>query len=434
MSGARLVLCGRDLFPLGGLPPRQRGAGGVESLSSHIASQAREHNCAPFTLLRDVLIPATDRLSRRWKRVRWTESHLINGYGAVAQGLVESMARLSGLKAVAHMTFVGLDSLCDPVAKHFMHALRPWCPECYMESRKLGIDAWDPLYTYVRTTKVCVRHLRELEFRCACCKLGQRYLSKLPFLDICEHCGADLTHCESKRESSASEIEPALWFARAAMSVIDERTKGRSLNVDDFRENLFQIQKRHFGGKAHRFALSLGLATSSPKNWIDRCSKPTWASLLDLCFRMDIPPHHLGSREASLTDPSYWRSGPPKRLDRPHKRPTKKDLSELRRAIQSRLKKRITIDMPSLEGISRFSKRHGVSPGTLKRHFPNEWILLVAQRRVAERRLAIERAKLRSQRLQSAMNWERKAMRSPTIRNLKKSGKVRVCDVVRARG
>lgn len=236
------------------------------------------------------------------------------------------------------MTLHGLQPLCDPRAKHLMHPTRPWCPECYMEARAREVAAWDALYSYVRTSKVCVWHRRELLLCCTKCGLGQRYLPKFPFLDFCEHCGADLAKQGDEPRPREEDLADAkLWIARAAVDMVDNICRDQSMSADYFVRNVQRLMDEHFRGKEKPFALRLGLAGSSPKNWVKRGSAPTWSSLVDLGYRLDIPPAQLCSPDPALTDPQYWRQLPTASSDKPHVRPSSEVLVRVRSELVKRL-------------------------------------------------------------------------------------------------
>lgn len=435
MTKAWLVNAGPPVRPLGLRQPRQRGAGGIEALSSYIAAQALDHSCSPYTLFSEVLIPAEERLSGRWRRVRWGESQLINGYGDVAAAVSGAVESCTGIARASRMTLVGLDVLCDPRAKHLLHPTRPWCPECYLEARERDVPAWDPLYTYLRTTKICAWHDCDLNLCCRECGKGQRYLPKFPLLDHCEQCGCDLAKQRSgKAECDLQSVDAKRWIARAALDMIDCLSRGHGLTGENFVRNVQALMDAHFAGKKKPFAQRLGLAGSSPKNWLKRGSAPTWASLVDLAYRLDIPPAQLCSHEPSLTDAQYWRQLPSASMDKPHVRPSEQVLARVRAELHDRLELEHAEHILAVEGLPRLAKRLQVSLGVLKRHFPEECAKLVAQRTdmVKAQRSANDVA--RAQRMSDAVAAVAERGMRPTSRNLKQTGHLRVSDLVALSG
>jgi hypothetical protein len=430
MTKARLFTAGALVYPLNTKHPRRRGVGGIESLSSHVAAHALHHDCSPYTLFSTLLIPAQERLTQRWRRVRWGESHLINSYGEVAAAVANAVSVCSGLLNARHMTFLGLEKLCDPLAKHFMHQVRPWCSDCYLEARQHAIPAWDALYTYARTTRVCVWHQKQLQFACSRCKMGQRYLPKFPFLDYCEHCGADLTDQPKHPFPDNDALEVNLWMARAALDLIATLGRDETPSAENFAKNIQGLMDQHFAGMERPFAKKLGLAGSSPKNWLKRGSTPTWSSLVDLGYRLDIPPACLGSAEAALTDPSYWRQRPAMSLDKPHVRPTQQTIEVVKAELATRLAQQDSSSVPAPEGLPRLAKRLQVSLGVLKRHFPEECAKLIAQRKAVLRTRVDTEAKAKTERVAAATAAVVSQHRRTTSRSLKQTGLVKVSDLV----
>jgi hypothetical protein len=426
----RARVFGRPVPLLRDRPPRRRGVGGVEALSSYISAQALDCHCAPFTLFSEVLIPAKKDLRTRWQRVRFGESHLINGYTDIASAVAASVDTCAGINFAREMTFLGLKDLCDPIGKHFMHLTRPWCGACYLEARSHGIPAWDPLYSYVRTSKVCVWHKAPFLFMCAKCNRGQRFLPKFPFLDHCEHCGADLAIQAAQDHPDGQSLDEHLWFAQAALDTIWHMSRGEALTAEHFGNNVLALMNRHFKGKERPFAVRLGIAGSGPKNWTKRGSAPTWASLVDLAHRLEIPPAQLGSAEATLTDPQYWRHRPAAALDQPHLRPAK----ALLRQVRAELRKEPVIiqngRLFTVESLNALARRLNIKVALVKRHFPEETQKSIADRRHLRTLLRMEGIRERDERLHAAAAAVKQHGLPLTERNLKRTGLLKVSDLV----
>ncbi len=220
-----------------------------------------------------------------------------------------------------------------------------------------------------------------------------------------------------------------LWIARAAADMVDNISRGQSISADNFVRNVQCPMDKHFGGKEQPFATRLGLAGSSPKNWLKRRSAPTWSSLVDLGHRLDIPPAQLCSREPALTDPQYWRQLPAASLDKPHVRPSADVLAQVGSELAKRLRPDCSTGALPLEGLPRLAKRLRVSLGVLKRNFPDECAQLIAQR-VESLRVRREAADHeRAQRMSDAVAAVTALGIPPTVRNLKQTGHLKVSDV-----
>lgn len=430
MTRVRILPKSSDIPVLSSLKPRQRGPGSIEALSSHLIALSQHHSCSPYTLLHQVLIPPSQQLNLRWRRVRFNESQLINGYLDVAQFLSETVESCSQGENIKNMTLIGMQSFCDPVGKHVLRRVRPWCPECYREARARDIPAWDPLYTYVNTTTVCVWHQAVLRVECEKCGAAQRFVPRLPFLDLCERCGADMAMQSSSPLKTGRTLNDELWFARAAMHLIETLESGVPLSADNFAKNIQLLINQHFDGNRQQFAKKLGVAGSGPKNWIDRGSHPSWASIADLGFRMEIPPTQLATSDLPMTDPIYWRYADRLVLDAPHIRPAIETLGAAREALNCAIKM-ARADPTSLpDSIEVITQKVGVRRSLLKRHFPEECKALVKLRSSAVQHLALKAAAERSRRLASAVQDIAASGKLPTSRRIKLQKGIKISDVI----
>lgn len=413
------------------LAPRHRGVGGFESLTSYISRLACHHSCSPYNLIHHVLVPESERSNSRWTHVRSGEGHLLNAYGDVAQAMSNSVTAATGIDAL-NLTALSLRKICDPAGKHFMHRWRSWCPTCYLEDRSQGISAWDPLYTYARSTNVCVWHLRPLRTNCDACHKPQRPIPNIPYLDLCEYCRSDLAIQAHPEVPPNVNMKYELWAAASFMSVLDAMDQGVGLSAMSFVQNIVTIRDTHFFGKTRTMSCSLGLAKSSIKNWIERQSRPTWLSFVDLGWRLDMPPAQLSSANLSLTDPTYWRVRDPQVLDSPHRRRSDADLREL----EHRLREMSTGNDLSFSvdgGLTAASRVLCVTPGYLKRQFPELANAIVTAR---DATLKSRSALLKQHRL-SRIELARRTLATeginPTSRNLRKTGLLSVSDLIEAK-
>jgi len=205
---------------------------------------------------------------------------------------------------------------------------------------------------------------------------------------------------------------------------------GRAVTVENFRLNITNLQEKHFDGKAHRFAKRLGLAGSSPKGWLKRGSSPTWASLVDLGFRLDIPPIRLGHPELELTDPSFWHHRPVATLDRPHVRPSQSKLIDIGATLLGRL--RASDPEVSLEGLPKLAKTLEISLGVLKRHFPTECQALIEKRKAIVKAKGDVRRVAQGRRIAAATAAVLSKELPVTTRNLRLTGLMTVADLTKS--
>lgn len=430
MTRVKIVPVLSGIPALSSLKPRQRGPGSIEALSSHMIALAHHHSCSPYTLIHQVLIPPSQQLSPRWRRVRFNESQLVNGYLDVAHYLAEAVVNCTHRTDIKSMTLIGMHTFCDPVGKHVLRRVRPWCPECYREARARDIAPWDPLYTYLNTTTACFWHQAALRAECEKCGGAQRFVPKMPFLDLCERCGADLATQSNPPLKTGRASDDELWFSRAAMHLIETLQSGVPLSADNFAKNIQLLIARHFDGNRQQFAKKLGVAGSGPKNWIDRGSHPSWASIADLGFRMEIPPTQLATADLPMTDPVYWRYVGQLVLDAPHIRPASETLEAAREALTFAIQMARADPTSIPDSIEVITKKIGVRRYLLKRHFPDEFATLVDLRYSAVRSLTLKAATERHDRLANAVENLATIGKLPTSRRLKLEADIKISDVI----
>jgi hypothetical protein len=219
-------------------------------------------------------------------------------------------------------------------------------------------------------------------------------------------------------------------MANAATDVVDALALPGKLNAENFVINVEAIKREHFAGEARAMAKALGLAGSSPKNWLVRRSRPTWASLVDLCYRLDVPPAQLASTETILTHPTFWRAVPAKALDKPHVHLSPKKLRRIEFSLLQLIARGEAADERGNQPLPRIAKTLDTSTSMLKRHFPKECAILVRLRRARQSESARLNEAKRAERIAGAVQMTISQKKPPTVRNLKRTGLVRASDVI----
>jgi len=221
-----------------------------------------------------------------------------------------------------------------------------------------------------------------------------------------------------------------MWAASAGVDLIEALNRGQDLNVGHFVRNLRLLAGQHCCGSVSRLANRIGLAVGSLQNWVARGESPSWSTLVDLGYRLDIPPTQLGSAVLPLTDPGHWRRQPPPNFDRPHARPSADLLERLK--IELREGPRLIPGNRSfiVEGLGRVAKRFQTNTSMLKRHFPVEREGYIAERRQIQLKLNAQGSEARLARLKAAAQAVSAQGLPLTIRNLKQTGLLKVSDYV----
>jgi len=431
MTTARLYPLGTTLKRFAGHIPKRSDAAGVESLTSFFCRLALDHYCAPHRLYGALIANDWSKRKIDFKKIRSAESQLINSLGEAARSSVEALQREANITNAAEMTFLSIAGLCDQKAKHFLHKGRHWCAQCYMESRNAGEPAWNPLYWAPTTTTICLAHKTLLQQFCPHCKLIQRHLPKFPFLDFCEYCGCDLASGNSPTCDS-SQIDQRMWLANGALDLIKNQHNA-ILSRENFSLRLNEATLMCSNGVFEDFARKTGIITCSLRNWQLKHVAPTWSNFIDIAYRLNIPPIQLAGPSALIFDPANFNYRSNLRLDKQHRHLPKERIEELRKATLELLEAPIDVWVFRKGNLSSIQKQFDISYWTFQRHLGD-----LADQISAKRVEASEyRKKLtvagRRKRLRAARDKLAGMELEPSVRNLKKSGLVKVSDVISVR-
>jgi TniQ len=428
MTIARIYPTDSTLRRFTGHEPRRSDEAGIESLTSLLCRLAFEHCCAPHRLYGALAGENWDKEKATLTKIRSAESQLINSLGHTAIRASEALKKESDISNPAEMTFLFLSNLCDKKAKHFLHKIRHWCPRCYLDARLANIPAWDPLYWAPSTTTVCVIHKTCLQKTCPTCTKTQRHLPKFPFLDFCEYCGADLARA-GELLCDSQQLDERMWFARGALELIKSQNE-IILSRENFSSHLSNAINIHGTGKISRFARMTGIKPCCLRNWQLASSAPTWSNFMDVSHRLNVPPAQIAGQSAVFFDPTKFNCNPTFRLDKHHRHLPKKKLEEARAAFTQLLNSPIDVWTFRRDTIFGILKRFDICYQTFQRNFSDLFEAFSKKRKeAAECRKGLTRA-ARIERVRSARIELADRNLTPSVRNLKESGMVKVSDVV----
>lgn len=428
MTIARIYPTASTLRRFTGHEPRRSDGAGIESLTSFLCRLALEHCCAPHRLYGALAGENWDKEQATLTKIRSAESQLINSLGHTATRASEALKKESDISNPAEMTFLFLSNLCDKKAKHFLHKIRHWCPQCYLDARLTNIPAWDPLYWAPSTTTVCLIHETSLQKTCPTCTKVQRHLPKFPFLDFCEYCGADLAF-KGEASCEPQQLDERMWFARAALELIESQA-GTSLSRENFSSNLRNAITTHTAGKTSQFAKMTGINLCSLRNWQHAASAPTWSNFMDVSYRLNVPPAQIADQSAVFFDSTKFNCNPSLQLDKQHNHLPKKKLEEARNAFTQLLNSPIDVWTFRRDTIFGILKRFDICYQTFQRNFSDLFEEFSKKRKEADEcRKGLTRA-ARLKRVRSARMELADKNLTPSVRNLKDSGMVKVSDVV----
>lgn len=351
------------------LKPAGYQSGNIEAMSSYICRQAEivtewSHIYGQRLLDNFVTtqkLPACKKNSAEVLR-------LCNSIGVIASRYIEALTAASNEKINAQfLTLYPLRFLCDVNARGLQKQYLEWCPECWKEDRESGESPYVRLYWLVESTKICVIHDHRLSTYCPACGEVKLQFPKFPRQWVCDKCGEDLSKPDEKHISENFTTQDA-WVSHSIYRLI-ERVYSDQLVLDQSivakaLKRLLQWSKL----SQLEFCHKLNIEPKSIKNMLDPKRRPYFLALLDLCYRLDLPPDQFLLDKDILTSTELWR-GLPKPVFT-----NKVNLDHKKKSfIRSELKKLI-IDNPTPPvRVSHFSKKYEISYTCLQCNFPDEY-------------------------------------------------------------
>lgn len=298
------------VFPRGMEVPRVPGApanswdgAAVEALTSYVLGLARSHHVRPRRLCEHLM---RDHGARGWTRI---SQHIgqINGWGLWAASASQSIDQFALSRCAQSMTLLGADAFVAENSKRLLRRSRAWCPRCYLDQRANGQDSWDSLYTYLHTAEVCLLHRVSLRSSCPNCRASQPFIPRLPFLDNCDTCGADLAVAADTLPLGRSWLEQRLWTARCGEQLIRALHSGELLSVENLHKNLRAIAGVHFNGHVVSMSVALGLPKYLLNILIRTYQLVPWQALVELSYKFQVGADRLLSPQVEITHPEQWK-------------------------------------------------------------------------------------------------------------------------------
>ncbi len=293
---------------------------------------------------------------------------LCNSIGVIASRYIEALTAASNGKINSQfLTLYPLRYLCEDNARGLQKQHMEWCPECWKEDRESGESPYVRLYWLVESTKICVVHDHRLSTYCPACGDVKLQFPKFPRQWICDKCGEDLSKPDEKHIPDNFTTKDA-WVSHAIYRLI-ERVYSDELVLDQFIVAK-AIRRLIQGSKLSQieFCHKLNIESKSIKNMLDPKRRPYFLALLDLCYRLDIPPDQFLLDKDVLTSAELWRG-----LQKPAFT-SKVNLNHKKKShIRDELKK-ILADNPTPPiRVSHLAKKFDISYTCLQYNFPDEY-------------------------------------------------------------
>jgi len=275
------------------LTPEGRGTCRQESLLSYLHRLARAHNLAPIDLVTHCIVPecniksaqSASSFSRLYVRTS-------NGYAKYAQELARTLTALTLADNLEDGTFLHWLPLLDPHGGGLLHSLHRWCPSCLAEASDTGEAVGYDLLWSCGVVSHCAIHLTSLVSECPACGARQPFLSQSSSYGRCHACRGLLGRRGGLWD--AGTITPQERFnldAVAAMVSLGAEAK-RLASPRALATALGGLAKAYFDGVIARFEEALGIPKTLSA-WINGAARPRLSTLIEVCFRIGVPPTDL---------------------------------------------------------------------------------------------------------------------------------------------
>jgi len=410
-------------FPL---EPRGVGSGQLECLTGYVMRLADFHSMTTGSFMNQVLKPLM--IDSKCPKYNFNSAFRIgNGFGCFAKRLCESVTRATSEVGARFLTFMPWSNIVDRQAHGLLKAHLEWCTTCWQEDAALGESPYIRLTWLVQSVAICPHHHRALHSFCPHCGNHQRIFHGFPRPWICQSCGASLIEARRGQHLNKTQGKKDYWVSMAIERLIG-RTNGAGLYLpaNSLKHALQHLVLTHAQGSFAKLSRYTEIDPIYLKKWSTGQTHPSLTALLDLCYRIDVPPDALLLDGPSLTSPDNWR-----KTGKPHfvslVKLNKFQLGTMKATLQQIITK--NPDPPPL--ISDVAESLGITFTVLNYHFPDEY-RIIKQRSVAYRQyLRTVEGKIRMEKFVASVEALLDQGIYPSERQLKQLGYVRSGDLRR---
>ena len=421
------VLGPDDRFPcLAPLAPFGEGRGDIESLYSYLSRLVKQHSL-PVRRLWKVLGAATasDRHGNA-RGVSVADVYLVSGIGGYARYCSNAVSRLTREVDARVMTFLALGEVVDPRGHGVLSSHVKWCPECWSEDKEVGVEGYLRLAWQSALVKVCPTHLAPLEERCPKCRRLQPSSIGLPIRRACNHCNAPLDGSRTRGRRKRGEPEREVWVARAVDSLIVaiSRLGGSPFSAHAARGALGSVCEQLTDGSMNKLEKLLGFENKILQKWASADRTPTFHTLIELCYRLDLPPDQFLLYTDNIANPIDHRC-----LSKPTF--ARKRSRGARSSAEVGEKLRELLDNPWAGEplLKDIAHKLGVTTSYLRYHFPDQ-VREIGRRRSDYRNAAEEsRSRDRLSRVEDALRSAGSRGLYPSDRHLRMVSDLSIADL-----
>jgi transcriptional regulator with XRE-family HTH domain len=359
------------LYPLA---PIGVGTPWIESLTSYINRLAWAYRVSSKTLAIEQVLPHLIKpfylQSDRYKQCGWYRSHSmsLNGATEIAKNWSGTLELLTARLDIHRMTCIPWTSGL-PMAGLLCRTVR-WCSACYDDWQQNSKPIYQPLLWVLQVMKICPHHRKQLEEQCPSCHMSQSVLTdKITQPGHCTQCNAWLGVLPGSDNSNDIDDEVFNWQVWV-MNVVEEL-----LQVSDSLGSALQWGRFRIGliscigavGGVSRLAHLTDINPSRPSQWANGKLTPSFKSLLEFCYKLNISPLQIIAVDQSALKEMLQVKRTGQILHFEKQAHGSGDRAHALEILQEVLDGRVPP-----RSVSQITRETGVSRNTLLYHFPQE--------------------------------------------------------------
>ncbi|MBU3068264.1 TniQ family protein [Aestuariicella sp. G3-2] len=354
------------------LIPYGNYTGDVECMSSYLCRQAEECMMLshPYSrkLIEKYVLPSHAAKTNKLASMGY---HACNGFGVMAGRYIEAITTATNNSIDGrYLTVKPLEYLSSKCSRGFLLDHISWCNECWKEDVASGRTPYTRLYWLFSLSKVCTLHHSRLKKSCSRCGALKPVYAPFPRQWICDSCGHSLI--EETPEKGSTEASPKdLWLTHSIYKLIERVWSEKTLlNSNQAKISILRLLES-FSMTLQTFCERLNINPITISRFVDGGGRPYFPTLIDICYKLDIPLDNFLFDSDNLTAPENWRSSPC-----PHFYKSPKITEFRKKKIKESLNNVLTENPYPPINVSSLSCLHHISYNQLNYHFPEEYRML----------------------------------------------------------
>lgn len=359
---------GRELGSLLPIKPYGLKSGDVEALSSYFCrlAEADSERTQPYRrkITRKYF---TEDEQKSFLKVHPKSAPSINGCSKIGKDHVRLLSRVKEIDwSIESLTFQPLINLSGPSERGLKRSNLAWCKQCWIEDIAANRTPYVRLVWLFQNSQICVHHNKVLSNYCPACGESQSISPPFPRQWICHWCATELFKPAHRERSKFSKEEE--WASRSIYRLLQRMLESDlSIEPDNYKKAILRVLETT-NMRLETFCYRIQVEMNSLKKIIDQSTNPHFPSILDLCYRLNIPIDQFIFDNDILHSEASWRSAPQTAFYSQNRLTDKKKL-----AIQVKLTEYIRNNPAQPSRVGTIAQQLNTTKPILKYHFPAEY-------------------------------------------------------------